>query len=239
MAKKAVALLEGRPLLEWAAQRLRRLRQRGDQRARGNRGGGCGARAWSCRPLYDEAGDALGPLAGVKAGLIWAEGAGVREEQLLAADLVVGDALLSFGRDSQSMNAWPSGASSRAGACSGFTSMTPYWFMRRLSPSTRIARSPRFLNDEPGAAVGQQVGVHRRRGVEGRPHALPRLAIPGALFLRRCRRPPSVHRLTSAMCVPLRSPRDTNGAPALLILRSASRCPCRPRFRPGRTSARR
>jgi molybdopterin-guanine dinucleotide biosynthesis protein A len=76
--EKAVALLEGRPLLVWAAERLRSV---------------CGNVAINVRPgteaeavtqnlgllaLYDAAGDAEGPLAGVKAGLIWAEGRGAR-----------------------------------------------------------------------------------------------------------------------------------------------------------------
>ncbi len=44
--EKAVALLDGRPLLMWAAERLRtRLRERGDQRAARNRGGGRRANA--------------------------------------------------------------------------------------------------------------------------------------------------------------------------------------------------
>ena len=76
--EKAVALLEGRPLLMWAVERLRSV---------------CGNVAINVRPgteaetvtknlglltLYDAAGDAEGPLAGVKAGLIWAAGQGAR-----------------------------------------------------------------------------------------------------------------------------------------------------------------
>jgi molybdenum cofactor guanylyltransferase len=76
--EKAVALLEGRPLLAWAAERLRSV---------------CGNVAINVRPgteaeavtknlglatLYDTAGDAEGPLAGVKVGLIWAEEQGAR-----------------------------------------------------------------------------------------------------------------------------------------------------------------
>ena len=74
--EKAAALLAGRPLLLWAAQRLQKS---------------CGAVAVNTRPgtdaerlalaaalpvLHDAAGDAAGPLAGVRAGLAWAQGLG-------------------------------------------------------------------------------------------------------------------------------------------------------------------
>jgi molybdopterin-guanine dinucleotide biosynthesis protein A len=76
--EKAAALLAGRPLLLWAAQRLQRS---------------CGAVAINTRPgteaeslaqtagltvLHDVAGDAAGPLAGVRVGLVWARGLGAR-----------------------------------------------------------------------------------------------------------------------------------------------------------------
>lgn len=76
--EKAVAMFDGRPLLAWAAERLQTV---------------CAAVAINVRPateaeavakrlglhtLYDAPGDALGPLAGVKAGLIWAEQQGAR-----------------------------------------------------------------------------------------------------------------------------------------------------------------
>jgi molybdopterin-guanine dinucleotide biosynthesis protein A len=75
--EKAAALLGGRPLLLWAARRLQ---------------ASCGAVAVNARPgteaqalamaaglpvLHDAAGDADGPLAGIKAGLIWADAMGV------------------------------------------------------------------------------------------------------------------------------------------------------------------
>jgi molybdopterin-guanine dinucleotide biosynthesis protein A len=76
--EKAAALLDGRPLLLWAAHRLQ---------------ASCGAVAVNVRPgteaealaranglpaLYDAPGDADGPLAGVRAGLAWAAGIGAR-----------------------------------------------------------------------------------------------------------------------------------------------------------------
>lgn len=74
--EKAVAPLDGRPLLLWAVERL---------------SASCAAVAVNVRPgteayalaqreglpqLHDVAGDATGPLAGVKAGLIWAKSCG-------------------------------------------------------------------------------------------------------------------------------------------------------------------
>ena len=39
------------------------------------------------------------------------------------------------------------------------------------------------LEGDPGAAIGEDVAVHRRRSIERRPHALPRVLVPGALVL--------------------------------------------------------
>jgi molybdopterin-guanine dinucleotide biosynthesis protein A len=76
--EKAAALLDGRPLLLWAVDRLR---------------GSCADVAVNARPgtetealalaqglpvLHDAPGDPDGPLAGVKAGLAWATGLGAR-----------------------------------------------------------------------------------------------------------------------------------------------------------------
>ena len=94
--EKAAALLGGRPLLMWAAERLQ---------------GSCAAVAVNARPgteaeaiaqaaglpvLHDAPGDAAGPLAGVKAGLGWAQGLGARalavspcDAPLLPKDLFV------------------------------------------------------------------------------------------------------------------------------------------------------
>ena len=76
--EKAVALLDGRPLLEWAAERLRSVCARVAINVRAGSEAEAVAQAQSLPTLYDEAGDALGPLAGVKVGLIWAEAEGAR-----------------------------------------------------------------------------------------------------------------------------------------------------------------
>ena len=76
--EKAVALLDGRPLLEWAAQRLESVCLDVAINVRTGSEAETVARALARPTLYDAPGDAAGPLAGVKAGLIWAEERGAR-----------------------------------------------------------------------------------------------------------------------------------------------------------------
>jgi molybdenum cofactor guanylyltransferase len=76
--EKAVALLDGRPLLEWAAQRLRSVCDEVAINVRDGTEAESVARALGLPTLYDQAGDASGPLAGVKVGLAWAEEQGAR-----------------------------------------------------------------------------------------------------------------------------------------------------------------
>jgi molybdopterin-guanine dinucleotide biosynthesis protein A len=76
--EKAVALLRGRPLLEWAAQRLESVCLNVAINVRTGTEAESVAKALGLPTLYDEPGDAAGPLAGVKAGLIWAEEQGAR-----------------------------------------------------------------------------------------------------------------------------------------------------------------
>jgi molybdenum cofactor guanylyltransferase len=76
--EKAVALLDGRPLLDWAAARLRSVCARVAINVRAGSEAESVALAQSLQTLYDEAGDALGPLAGVKVGLNWAGAQGAR-----------------------------------------------------------------------------------------------------------------------------------------------------------------
>jgi molybdopterin-guanine dinucleotide biosynthesis protein A len=76
--EKAVALLEGRPLLLWAAERLGKVCERCAVSVRPGTQAEAVAQANGLAPLYDAAGDAAGPLAGVKAGLIWAAELGAR-----------------------------------------------------------------------------------------------------------------------------------------------------------------
>ena len=76
--EKAVALLEGRPLLMWAAERLRSVCGNVAINVRSGTEAEAVTKNLGLLALYDAAGDAEGPLAGVKAGLLWAEGQGAR-----------------------------------------------------------------------------------------------------------------------------------------------------------------
>jgi molybdenum cofactor guanylyltransferase len=76
--EKAVAQLEGRPLLAWAADRLRTVCRTVAINVRPGTEAESVTKALGLPALYDETGDALGPLAGVKVGLIWAEAQGAR-----------------------------------------------------------------------------------------------------------------------------------------------------------------
>ncbi len=120
--EKAAALLAGRPLLMWAVRRLQRS---------------CGVVAVNTRPgtqaealvqaeglpvLHDVAGDAQGPLAGVKAGLLWAQALGARALAVSPCDApLLPDDLFSrlieaagYGADSSSVAGSGSGAGSGA-----------------------------------------------------------------------------------------------------------------------------
>lgn len=70
--EKAVAELAGRPLLMWATARLARSCAFVAVNARPGTEADAIARAAGLSVLHDAAGDAAGPLAGVKVGLAWA-----------------------------------------------------------------------------------------------------------------------------------------------------------------------
>lgn len=70
--EKAVALLDGRPLLAWAAERLRSVCALVAINVRPGTEAEAAAKGLGLPTLCDAAGDATGPLAGVKVGLIWA-----------------------------------------------------------------------------------------------------------------------------------------------------------------------
>jgi molybdopterin-guanine dinucleotide biosynthesis protein A len=112
--EKAVALLEGRPLLAWAAERLRSVCAAVAANVRPGTEAEAVAKALGLPLLYDEAGDATGPLAGVKAGLTWAIANGARalavspcDAPLLPDDLYV--RLLAEGAGGAALAATPDG----------------------------------------------------------------------------------------------------------------------------------
>jgi molybdopterin-guanine dinucleotide biosynthesis protein A len=74
--EKAAAQLLGRSLLEWAAQRLSTVCANVAINVRAGTEAEAVAKALGFPTVYDVTGDARGPLAGVKAGLIWAQAQG-------------------------------------------------------------------------------------------------------------------------------------------------------------------
>ena len=77
-AEKAAAMFCGEPLLIWAVRRLQRTCAAVAVNARLHTQAQALAQAGGLPVLHDEPGDALGPLAGVKAGLRWARERGAR-----------------------------------------------------------------------------------------------------------------------------------------------------------------
>lgn len=85
--EKAVAEFAGRPLLLWAVSRLALLCTQVAVNARPGTEAAALAEAEGLPVLHDMAGDADGPLAGVRAGLSWAEGLGARALAVSPCDL--------------------------------------------------------------------------------------------------------------------------------------------------------
>jgi molybdopterin-guanine dinucleotide biosynthesis protein A len=76
--EKAVALFAGKPLLLWAAERLRRACSNVAVNARPGTQAAQLASSCGFPVLCDIPGDPDGPLAGVRAGLLWAQGLGAQ-----------------------------------------------------------------------------------------------------------------------------------------------------------------
>jgi molybdopterin-guanine dinucleotide biosynthesis protein A len=85
--EKAAAMLAGKPLLMWAALRLQRDCRAVAVNARPGTEAEAIARDAGLTVLHDESGDAAGPLAGVKVGLIWAKEQGARSLAVSPCDL--------------------------------------------------------------------------------------------------------------------------------------------------------
>src|SRR5688572_10513189 len=106
--------------------------------------------------------------------------AGIREEKLLAADLIGSDGGLSLGRDQP--------VDERLALRLFYMRM-----LRRVDQhrAVLVEQAPvaldhdpelaAVLEREPGGAVGERIGVHPRRCIERRPHARAGLAVPRPL----------------------------------------------------------
>src|SRR5688572_21279917 len=104
----------------------------------------------------------------------------IREKKLLAADLVRGDGLLSFARNDPVDESLPHLALHRE-------------VLRRIDQDDAVlveqalvslqdhGQRRGILEGEPGAAIGEDIGVESRRRVERGSHARSGFAVPGAL----------------------------------------------------------
>ena len=162
--EKAVALLEGRPLLVWAAERLRTVCGSVAINVRPGTEAEAAAKSLGLPTLYDTPGDAEGPLAGVKVGLIWAEAEGARslavspcDAPLLPDDLyvrlleraVVGAAMATTSEGRQPLCAlWPVAALPVVREALAGGAHPPTWQMleRLGARKVRFARAEAFAN---------------------------------------------------------------------------------------------
>jgi molybdopterin-guanine dinucleotide biosynthesis protein A len=187
--EKAVALLGGRPLLVWAVERLRSVCAEVAVNVRPGTEAEAVARSLELPVLYDEPGDATGPLAGVKAGLIWAEARGARslavspcDAPLLPDDLYVrllevagGDAAMAHTRDGRQplCALWPVAALPTVRAALADGAHPPTWqVLERLG-----ARKVSFDAPEAFANINTRddlaAAAAARAAAEGRRPAVP------------------------------------------------------------------
>jgi molybdopterin-guanine dinucleotide biosynthesis protein A len=181
--EKAVALLDGKSLLAWAVARLRSVCTNVGANVRPGTEAEAVARALGLPMLYDEAGDATGPLAGVKVGLMWAEEQGARtlavspcDAPLLPDDLYVrlleraeGGAAMAETRDGRQplCALWPVAALPIVRAALADGAHPPTWqLLERLGARKVFFDDPEaFANintrDDLAAAEATRAGARR------------------------------------------------------------------------------
>jgi molybdopterin-guanine dinucleotide biosynthesis protein A len=162
--EKAAAELAGTPLLIWAARRLQRICSAVAANVRPGTQAEAIARAHGLPLLYDVPGDALGPLAGVKVGLMWARELGASslavspcDVPLLPDDLFVrlgeaaagGPAMAETAAGDQPLCAlWPVSALPQVAAALEGGAHPPTWRLLQTLGATRVrfADEPAFAN---------------------------------------------------------------------------------------------
>jgi molybdopterin-guanine dinucleotide biosynthesis protein A len=169
--EKAAAELAGAPLLIWAARRLQRTCSAVAANVRPGTQAEALARAEGLPLLYDVPGDALGPLAGVKVGLIWARDLGASalavspcDVPLLPDDLYVrlaeaaggGPAMAETAAGDQPLCAlWPISALSKVAAALEGGAHPPTWRLLQSLGATRV----RFEDEAAFANVNTQADL--------------------------------------------------------------------------------
>jgi molybdenum cofactor guanylyltransferase len=152
--EKAAAELAGVPLLIWAARRLQRTCSAVAANVRAGTQAEAIARADALPLLYDVPGDALGPLAGVKVGLMWARDRGATslavspcDVPLLPDDLFVrlgeaagaGAAMAETAEGDQPLCAlWPVSALPQVAAALEGGAHPPTWRLLLTLGATRV-----------------------------------------------------------------------------------------------------
>jgi molybdopterin-guanine dinucleotide biosynthesis protein A len=162
--EKAAADLAGRPLILWAARRLQHSCRLVAANVRPGTESETLARRAGLPVLYDSPGDALGPLAGVKVGLIWAREQGARalavspcDAPLLPEDLFLrliaaaagGAALAETSDGAQPLCAlWPVQALPQVTAALAGGNHPPTWRLLESLGATRVrfAEARAFTN---------------------------------------------------------------------------------------------
>ena len=168
--EKAAAELAGTPLLIWAARRLRSTCSVVAANVRPGTQAEVIARADGLPLLYDVPGDALGPLAGVKVGLMWARNLGATalavspcDVPLLPDDLFVrlgeagpGPALAQTSGGDQPLCAlWPVAALPTVIEALQGGAHPPTWRLLQALGATRV----RFADEAAFANVNTQADL--------------------------------------------------------------------------------
>jgi molybdopterin-guanine dinucleotide biosynthesis protein A len=177
--EKAAAELCGTPLLIWAARRLQRACSAVAANVRSGTQAEAIAHANGLPLLYDMPGDALGPLAGVKVGLIWARDLGASalavspcDVPLLPDDLFIrlgeaaggGPAMAETASGDQPLCAlWPVSALPQVVEALAGGAHPPTWRLLQMLGATRVrfAEEAAFANVNTRAdlaAIAARVG---------------------------------------------------------------------------------
>jgi molybdenum cofactor guanylyltransferase len=131
--EKAAAVLHGKPLLMWAAERLQKSCAAVAVSARAGTEAEAIAAAARLPLLYDAPGDAAGPLAGVKAALAWAKGLEARAVAVSPCDVP----LMPYDAFTRLMSAAGSAGAAMAETADGLQPLCALWPVSALEVVTR------------------------------------------------------------------------------------------------------
>src|SRR5215472_5870524 len=145
---------------------------------------------------------------------------GIGEEQFLPVDLVIRDRLLTLGRD-EPVDEGLAESLLDVRMLFGIDQHDAVLVEQALVAGDEDVEIAAVLEREPGAAVGEHVGIGGGRGVERRAHALADLLVPGTFLLADVDAG-GLPEFELAIWVRERSPREMKGAPLDLMAFKAS-----------------